>query len=104
MRARPRRTYSTAPSARQANEFPPDEKVYEDITFSKAEDSDIKRENANIRWPTRNHLLKYRQRQARKINEMFVLNSDTTKAHYIHIHDADDDMHQIDLLKTQKRI
>ena len=86
-------------------------KVYEDITFSKAEDSDIKRENANIDGDTAmGTMLKYGSEGAKQFNEMFVLKPEHAKAHMegdIHIHDMDfltltTTCTQIDLLKILK--
>ncbi|MGI6182815.1 MAG: anaerobic ribonucleoside triphosphate reductase [Candidatus Fimadaptatus sp.] len=86
-------------------------KVYEDITFSKAEDSDIKRENANIDGDTAmGTMLKYGTEGAKQFNEMFVLKPEHAKAHMdgdIHIHDMDfltltTTCTQIDLLKMFK--
>ena len=83
-------------------------KVYEDITFSKAKDSDIKRENANIDGDTAmGTMLKYGTEGAKQFNEMFVLKPEHAKAHMegdIHIHDMDfltltTTCTQIDLLK-----
>lgn len=68
-------------------------KVYEDITFNPASDSDIKRENANIDGDTAmGTMLKYGSEGAKQFYEMFVLNPDHSRAHRegdIHIHDLD---------------
>ncbi|MEG0322070.1 MAG: anaerobic ribonucleoside-triphosphate reductase, partial [Oscillospiraceae bacterium] len=68
-------------------------KVYEDITFSDAADSDIKRENANIDGDTAmGSMLKFGSEGAKQFYDMFVLNPDHAKAHRegdIHIHDLD---------------
>ncbi|MGI6151861.1 MAG: anaerobic ribonucleoside triphosphate reductase [Christensenellales bacterium] len=68
-------------------------KVYEDITYKDAADSDIKRENANVDGDTAmGSMLKYGSEGAKQFNEMFVLNPDHSKAHTegdIHIHDLD---------------
>ena len=50
-------------------------KTYEDITFSKAKDSDIKRENANIDGDTAmGSMLKFGSEGAKQFYDMFVLN------------------------------
>jgi len=68
-------------------------KVFEDITFSSAKDSDRKRENANVNGDTAmGMMLKYGQEGAKQFYNMFVLNPDHAKAHAdgdIHIHDLD---------------
>jgi len=68
-------------------------KVYEEITFSKASESDIKRENANIDGDTAmGTMLKYGSEGAKQFYEMFVLKPEHAKAHRegdIHIHDLD---------------
>ncbi len=68
-------------------------KAYEDITFSDASDSDIKRENANIDGDTAmGAMLKYGSEGAKQFYEMFVLKPEHAKAHRegdIHIHDLD---------------
>jgi len=68
-------------------------KVYEDITYKDAADSDIKRENANVDGDTAmGSMLKYGSEGAKQFNEMFVLNPEHSKAHIegdIHIHDLD---------------
>ncbi|MCL1807489.1 MAG: anaerobic ribonucleoside triphosphate reductase [Oscillospiraceae bacterium] len=68
-------------------------KVYEDITFSAAADSDIKRENANIDGDTAmGTMLKYGSEGAKQFYEMFVLKPAHSEAHRegdIHIHDMD---------------
>ena len=68
-------------------------KTYEDITFSAARDSDIKRENANIDGDTAmGSMLKFGSEGAKQFYDMFVLNPDHAKAHRegdIHIHDLD---------------
>lgn len=68
-------------------------KIYEDITFSAAKDSDIKRENANIDGDTAmGSMLKFGSEGAKQFYDMFVLNPDHAKAHRegdIHIHDLD---------------
>lgn len=64
-----------------------------DITFSKASDSDMKRENANIDADTAmGTMLKYGSESAKQFYEMCVLDPKFAKAHHegdIHIHDMD---------------
>ena len=83
-------------------------KIYEDITFSAAKDSDIKRENANIDGDTAmGTMLKYGSEGAKQFYDMFILDPRHSKAHRegdIHIHDLDfltltTTCCQIDLLK-----
>ena len=83
-------------------------KIYEDIAYSDAADSDIKRENANIDGDTAmGAMLKFGSEGAKQFYDMFVLNPDHAKAHRegdIHIHDLDfltltTTCCQIDLLK-----
>lgn len=68
-------------------------KVYEDLTFKRAEDVDIKRENANIDGNTAmGTMLKYGSEGAKQFYDLFVLNPAHSKAHKngdIHIHDLD---------------
>ena len=68
-------------------------KVYEDLTFKPAKDSDIKRENANINGDTAmGTMLKYGSEGAKQFYEMYVLDPKHAKAHNngdIHIHDLD---------------
>ncbi len=68
-------------------------KTYEDITFSSAKESDIKRENANIDGDTAmGSMLKFGSEGAKQFYDMFVLNPDHARAHRegdIHIHDLD---------------
>lgn len=68
-------------------------KIYEDITFSAASESDIKRENANIDGDTAmGTMLKYGSEGAKQFYEMFVLKPEYAHAHHdgdIHIHDLD---------------
>ena len=68
-------------------------KVYEDITFKDARDSDIKRENANVNGDTAmGVMLKYGSEGAKEFYEKFILNPAHAKAHAdgdIHIHDLD---------------
>ncbi len=86
-------------------------KVYEDLTFKPAVDSDIKRENANIDGDTSmGTMLKYGSEGAKQFYEMYVLDPKHAKAHSngdIHIHDLDfytltTTCCQIDLLKLFK--
>lgn len=83
-------------------------KIYEDLTFMPAADSDIKRENANIDGDTAmGTMLKYGSEGAKQFNEMYVLDPAFSNAHIngdIHIHDLDfltltTTCCQIDLLK-----
>ena len=64
-----------------------------DITFSKAADSDMKRENANIDADTAmGTMLKYGSESAKQFYEMCVIDPRYAKAHRegdIHIHDMD---------------
>lgn len=68
-------------------------KVYEDLTFKAAKDSDIKRENANVNGDTAmGTMLKYGSVGAKEFYEMYVLDDKHAKAHAegdIHIHDLD---------------
>lgn len=68
-------------------------KTFEDLTFSAAKDSDIKRENANIDGDTAmGTMLKYGSCGAKEFYEMYVLDPRFAKAHSegdIHIHDLD---------------
>ena len=86
-------------------------KVFKDLTFKSAKDSDIKRENANIDGDTAmGTMLKYGSVSAKEFYEMYVLERDHAKAHekgYIHIHDLDfltltTTCCQIDLIKLFK--
>ncbi len=67
--------------------------IYEDITFKPAQESDIKRENANINGDTAmGAMLKYGTEGAKQFNSMFVLKPEHAEAHQqgdIHIHDMD---------------
>src|SRR5690554_1012548 len=67
--------------------------TFRDITFSRSEESDLKRENANINSDTpMGAMLKYGSEGAKEFNKTFVLNPKHTKAHEegeIHIHDLD---------------
>ncbi|HIQ71232.1 MAG TPA: anaerobic ribonucleoside triphosphate reductase [Candidatus Onthenecus intestinigallinarum] len=68
-------------------------KIFEDITFKDAADSDIKRENANVNGDTAmGTMLKYGSEGAKMFYDMYVLNPEHSKAHRegdIHIHDLD---------------
>lgn len=68
-------------------------KIYEDLTFKPAVESDMKRENANIDGDTAmGTMLKYGSEGAKQFNEMYVLPPEQSKAHIdgdIHIHDLD---------------
>ncbi len=86
-------------------------KVFKDLTFKSAKDSDIKRENANIDGDTAmGTMLKYGSVSAKEFYEMYVLDRRHAKAHeegYIHIHDLDfltltTTCCQIDLIKLFK--
>lgn len=67
--------------------------VLNELTFSPAKDSDIKRENANIDGDTAmGTMLKYGSVSAKEYYEMYVLEPGHAKAHRegdIHIHDLD---------------
>jgi anaerobic ribonucleoside-triphosphate reductase len=82
-----------------------------DLTFSKAADADLKRENANIDADTAmGTMLKYGSESAKQFYEMCVLAPEYSRAHRngdIHIHDLDfytltTTCTQIDLLKLFK--
>lgn len=86
-------------------------RVYEDLTFKDSQDSNLKRENANIDCDTAmGTMLRYGSEGAKQFNEMFVLAPKHTEAHKngdIHIHDLDfltltTTCCQIDLLKLFK--
>ncbi len=68
-------------------------KVFKDLTFNSAKDSDIKRENANIDGDTAmGTMLKYGSVSAKSFYELYVLDRKHADAHkegYIHIHDLD---------------
>ncbi len=68
-------------------------RIYQDITFKAAKDSDIKRENANIDGDTAmGTMLKYGSEGAKQFYEMFVIDKEFAEAHRegdIHIHDMD---------------
>ena len=67
--------------------------IYEDITFSAAKDSDIKRENANIDGDTAmGTMLKYGSEGSKQFYMMRVMKPEHARAHQegdIHIHDMD---------------
>lgn len=86
-------------------------RVFKDLTFKSAKDSDIKRENANIDGDTAmGTMLKYGSVSAKEFYELYVLDSKHAKAHSqgdIHIHDLDfltltTTCCQIDLVKLFK--
>ena len=68
-------------------------KVYEDLTFKSSLENDIKRDNANIDGDTAmGTMLKYGSEGAKQFCEMFILDTEHSKAHRegdIHIHDMD---------------
>ena len=68
-------------------------KIYEEITFKHANDSDLKRENANIDGNTAmGTMLKYGSEGAKEFYGKFVLKPEHARAHRegdIHIHDLD---------------
>lgn len=68
-------------------------KEYEEITFSSEEDSEIKRENANISSVTAmGTMLKYGSEGAKKFNLLYLIDKNIAEAHkegWIHIHDLD---------------
>ncbi len=85
--------------------------VFDEITFSDAVDSDVKRENANIDGDTpMGTMLKYGSEGAKDYYLKFLLSPDQAQAHkdgYIHIHDFDfyaltTTCCQIDLIKLFK--
>ena len=86
-------------------------KIYEDLTFKPAKQSDIKRENANINGDTAmGTMLKYGSEGAKQFYEMYILDKEVARAHRegdIHIHDLDyytltSTCCQIDLIKLFK--
>lgn len=86
-------------------------KIYEILTFSGAEDSDMKRENANIDADTAmGTMLKYGSEGAKYFVDNYILPKDVAAAHIngdIHIHDKDfymltETCCQINLLKLFK--
>lgn len=68
-------------------------KSFEEITFTSPEESDIKRENANIDSSTAmGTMLKYGSEGAKKFNLLYLMSKDIADAHKngdIHIHDLD---------------
>ena len=68
-------------------------KVYEDLTFKSSLENDIKREKANLAGDTAmGTMLKYGSEGAKQFCEMFILDTEHSKAHRegdIHIHDMD---------------
>lgn len=68
-------------------------RVFEDIVYKDAVDSDIKRENANINGDTAmGSMLKFGSEGAKQFYDMYVLNPKHAQAHRegdIHIHDLD---------------
>ena len=68
-------------------------KIFEDIAYKDAIDSDIKRENANINGDTAmGSMLKFGSEGAKQFYDMYVLNPRHAQAHRegdIHIHDMD---------------
>lgn len=68
-------------------------KVFEEITYQDASNSEIKRENANIDGNTSmGTMLKYGSEGAKQFNELFVLKPEHASAHKdgdVHIHDLD---------------
>lgn len=68
-------------------------KIFEDLTFKDAEESDIKRENGNIDSDTAmGTMLKYGSEAAKEFNHLYLLDRDVSEAHKsgdIHIHDLD---------------
>ncbi len=67
--------------------------VYEALTFRDAQDSDLKRENANIDGDTAmGTMLRYGSEGAKHFNEIFILRPEHAEAHRsgdVHIHDMD---------------
>lgn len=83
-------------------------KIYQDLSFTPAEDTDIKRENANVNADTSmGTMLKYGSEGAKSFYDNYVIPPDIVQAHAvgdIHIHDKDfytltETCCQIDLLK-----
>ncbi len=68
-------------------------KIFEDIAYKDAADSDIKRENANINGDTAmGSMLKFGSEGAKQFYDMYVINPRHAQAHRegdIHIHDMD---------------
>ncbi len=68
-------------------------RIYNEITFADAENSDLKRDNANVDGNTAmGTMLKYGQEGAKDFYEKYILSSEQSRAHRegdIHIHDFD---------------
>ncbi|MBE6994963.1 MAG: anaerobic ribonucleoside triphosphate reductase [Ruminococcaceae bacterium] len=68
-------------------------RIYNEITFADAEDSDLKRDNANVDGDTAmGTMLKYGSEGAKDFYEKYILTPEQSKAHRegdIHIHDFD---------------
>lgn len=68
-------------------------RIYNEITFADAEDSDLKRDNANVDGDTAmGTMLKYGSEGAKDFYEKYILTPEQAKAHRegdIHIHDFD---------------
>ena len=68
-------------------------RVYNEITFADAEDSDLKRDNANVDGDTAmGTMLKYGSEGAKDFYEKYILSPEQSRAHRegdIHIHDFD---------------
>ncbi len=86
-------------------------KIYQDLSFKPSEDTDLKRENANIDADTAmGTMLKYGSEGAKSFYDQFVIPTEITEAHSageIHIHDKDfytltETCCQIDLVKLFK--
>ena len=68
-------------------------RIYNEITFADAEDSDLKRDNANVDGDTAmGTMLKYGSEGAKDFYEKYILSPEQSRAHRegdIHIHDFD---------------
>ena len=68
-------------------------RIYNEITFADAEDSDLKRDNANVDGDTAmGTMLKYGSEGAKDFYEKYILTPEQSRAHRdgdIHIHDFD---------------
>jgi len=68
-------------------------RIYNEITFADAEESDLKRDNANVDGDTAmGTMLKYGQEGAKDFYEKYILSPEQSRAHRegdIHIHDFD---------------
>ena len=68
-------------------------RVYNEITFSDAEDSDLKRDNANVDGDTAmGTMLKYGSEGAKDFYEKYILSPEQSRAHRegdLHLHDFD---------------